>query len=269
MEEALAKDTANPNLAFEWVRGCLSQGRIPDLARLDRLLQQGEVGRRAIRTSVHGLAVVASESSRAAARLFRQALTRILDRHGEWLARDPIGWAVVGRALTQSRLTGRVLSWMASWRSQPLLTPELLLALVLHLRSVRRDAEAADLCRHALSLPEPDRATPALELWLALEEALEGGVETAGQRLGHLRAEELDAYSRGIHVLVRALVEAGTARASERPRVCRREFAAVKAAFPRGTRAGLDEPARRALRRVRSRLAELSGSWWRHVRAVA
>jgi tetratricopeptide (TPR) repeat protein len=109
-------------------------------------------------------------------------LLRFVRRHRAALAADADTWASVGYALSSAGRHRRAAAWLAGWRARSGLKPWMLLNLVLSLRELGRDGEAAEAGRAAVALA-PDHTTPMHEVMLALDAALAGEPGAAG-RLG-------------------------------------------------------------------------------------
>jgi tetratricopeptide (TPR) repeat protein len=263
IDAALDTEEANPSLASFWCKVSIALGKLPDIHRLDRLVKRGEIGRRGLITCIGILGVAGQSGTRELSRAkCRRALQGILRHHGEWLAKDAAGWPAVALALGRLDLATEALRWMNNWSTQPSLSRELLFWHARNLKRRGQEAQAAEVCRHALSLPEPGSSvTPALTLWLAQAEALEGNYQTAAKLLEQVPFEVLDSYFQEVYVLVRSLVEVGKAPTLERSVVYERNFKKLQDVYGPRLRARTDRAQVAAFRGTMAKLSELSGGW--------
>lgn len=133
----------------------------------------------------------------------RKMLDRFLKTHVAWARQNGELWAMIGFALRVVGDPAATIEWMRDWRERQDVQPWMLLNLTLALRYARRDPEAADLTRYALSLPA-DGATAGHNVWSAFDRALAGDLETARSLIERVDREALD----GVHQVVASLVDA-------------------------------------------------------------
>jgi hypothetical protein len=112
-------------------------------------------------------------------------LRQLLRSERETLLEDDRTWSSAGHAMVTLDRYREARRWLADWRQRGTVTSTLLLHLAVSLRMGGRDAEAAEVSRHALELAA-DRSTFAHTIWTALEDALDGDSRLARERLESL-----------------------------------------------------------------------------------
>ncbi len=205
---ALARPDAPPLVGTIWAERWGARREWRQARRLKPLLAVGgEAARQALAAYVGALG-----QARAGLRL-----KSCIRRHRDVLRGHTHGWGMVGYALTTVRRYRVAARWLADWPERDGLQPWMLINLVLALRALGRDAEAAGVSRHALGL-SPDSCTPHHELWLALDDLLLGRVDEASARLDGLDPEPFDATNLYLYRLAQALREVESADPSDRRR---------------------------------------------------
>jgi tetratricopeptide (TPR) repeat protein len=145
-------------------------------------------------------------------------LRGLLRRMRTWLAADTWTWGTVGYALLECGLSDQTCRWLADWRGRTDAKPWMLLNAACALRDHDRDEEAAEIGRHALSLP-PDHARASHQLWLAADAALAGRRDEALRSIADVRLDDGDTYYHCLEQLVQALLHLGDpARSATRER---------------------------------------------------
>src|SRR5262249_3661752 len=158
-------------------------------------LENGALGRAAGEAYLDDLAKTRS----------RPRLQRLLRRMRKWLAADTATWGMVGYALLEAGLTGRASRWLADWRSRDGVKPLMLLNVACALRDHGKDADAATISLHALTL-SADHASACHALWLAADAALAGRLDEAAQRIARAETQESDGYYQCLTLLTRAIM---------------------------------------------------------------
>jgi hypothetical protein len=113
-------------------------------------------------------------------------------------------WGVVGYALWNLGRHRAGARWLADWEVRENVQPWMLINLVLCLRHLGRDADAARVSRHALGLPA-DPWTSHHQLWLALDELCQARAGEASARLDTIDPEKFRPTHRYLHGLALTL----------------------------------------------------------------
>src|SRR5690349_6961881 len=127
-------------------------------------------------------------------------------------------------------------------------------------KAVGKDAEATEISRHALSLPEA-HGQHLLKLWSAMENALAGNVEDARQVLQDMDRESLDQDYQFLWSLMECLVEMTDTSPDRRADVFRE--ARNRLLRLRSYANWQFEPARRSIyRRTLRKISALHPNWF-------
>ncbi len=214
------------------------------------LLEKGELGRHAFVVYTNAL----GERKKV------DLLKRLLDRYGKWLRADIRTWAAVGYALTACGEYRRTAQWMKDWRSQKEIAPWHLYNLVLSLRHCGHDREARAISLHAIAMPQQDDSRSDHQLWLALDDALEGNIVSSEARLAEFDGHGLKDCARLLRMMVRSITDVRESPPADR----RAEFRSAKRRMLRDFREKIGRgPAelRRAYRRTVRRMAKDALAW--------
>jgi cellulose synthase operon protein C len=195
----LTEPDVNPHAGTVWIERCIatpfSFNRFPGLAEV---LANGEAGQRAARA----LLEYYGENEKV------RPLLRLVGQHAKLFAHDDMTHGTVGYALLQLERRGEVLAWYRDWRTRAGAPQWSLLNYVGALRSVERDAEAAEVGHHALTRPADHTVGPH-SIWLALDAAFAGHYAEARRLLADLDAWDINDYFRFHARLAQALISIG------------------------------------------------------------
>ena len=173
--------------------------------KLPALLARGEIGTEALYATVDALGKPAS-----AARLHE-----LVARFDQILRETPRGWAKTAEALVAVNDFNVVASWVADWRTREVTEPWMLYPAALCFRTLDRVNEAYEVSFKALTLPNQDPTVADHQVWVALEDALNGRGKEAGYLLEEIEVDDLDDLPRLFHVLAETLVAVQQATTSE------------------------------------------------------
>lgn len=195
--EALEQPDVNPRVGDMWIRSLAARQDWSGGERLESLRQRGEVGIQATAAYVETLA----DARRSA------PLHRFLRRHRELLRRHDVTWGSTGYALLTILDYRGTVAWLADWPRRSGAQPWMLHNLVVALRALGRDAEAAAVSQHAVASGIEDWGTPSHHIWLALDAAVLGHPNSAVEHLRGIDTDSLDGEDHFLYACVRALVE--------------------------------------------------------------
>jgi tetratricopeptide (TPR) repeat protein len=195
--EALDRPDVNPRVGEMWVRSCAVRHDWSCANQLEALRKRGEIGLHATSAYVETLA----DAQRSL------PLRRFIGRHRELLRAHNLTWGSTGYALLTLGDHRATVAWFTDWAQRPGVQPWMLHNLVVALRALGRDTEAAVVSRHALALGVEDWGTPSHHIWLALDAAVTGKTVSAADHLVALDTNALDAEDRFLFACVRALIE--------------------------------------------------------------
>jgi hypothetical protein len=193
LEEALDRPGANPQVGALWMRSHLSRDDWSVADRLPALQARGPIGTEATCAYLECL----GEARRV------RPLRLYLEQHGTELRGFTKTWASAGLALATIGDNPRTALWLADWRNRSDVEPWMLVPLVAALRVMRRDAEAANVSRHALTLEEDGRSG-CHAVWLAVDHAAAGDWDEVERLLTRVDPDALDPYYRFLATLAAA-----------------------------------------------------------------
>jgi cellulose synthase operon protein C len=206
LDAVVLKEKTNPDVGRLWID--LRTQRFPVyFPRLTRVLRNGALGRHAAHAYIDHLQKIKDPIW----------LDWFVWRHRAWIEADSETLSLVARTYLNLDRPRRVLRCLRDWRTRTDLPPWSLLNLVAALRDLGRDADAAQVGRHALSLPE-DHASPSHHTWLALDAARAGQTEDALVSLTAVDETSLGDYYQAVACVTRAFLaglESEPARAFE------------------------------------------------------
>jgi tetratricopeptide (TPR) repeat protein len=256
LEESLTCDGAHVEVGRQWVHLCVARQRWWGCGRrLRKLVALGAIG---VEAAVLYIETLAKLKQRWRFRSF-------LWRNQDWIRQHSRIWGSTGHAMLCFQKYTALRRWMADWRQRNDLAPWMLLNLAEGLRAIRRDAEAAEVSRHALTLTS-DRDSDSHRVWLAADAICKGNTEEARQLLGQVHVASLTDHFKFLQELTTAVVEMTSASETDQSKV----FRAVQTrlhqiAFRyRSIRRGL---ARRrfylkCLRLIAQRRGGFAAQWW-------
>jgi tetratricopeptide (TPR) repeat protein len=185
----------NPHVGTLWAeRRAAARFRLRRFRGFDRVLANGAAGQLAAQALLRHY--------KASKRV--RALRRFLRRYGAELSRDDTTHGIAGYALMGTDLPRDTVAWFGDWRARANSEPWALLNLVGALRDLGRDAEAAEVGRHALSLPR-DHTRGQHSTWLAVDAAFAGDHDKTTRLLADVVEEDISDYYRSLVRIAQAL----------------------------------------------------------------
>ena len=136
------------------------------------------------------------------------SLKRWIDRHAKALHADTACWGRIGLAFYVAQDWQGAADWMQDWRDHPQATPGQLIHLVKALRSIGHTDEARQVSLHALNAIAADGAVLFHKVWLMLDEALAGNLQSVRHYLETSDLGGFDPYHNMILGMVRAILVA-------------------------------------------------------------
>lgn len=137
-------------------------------------------------------------------------LALCIRRHRIVLRSHPRAWGTVGYALMNVCRYRAAVNWLADWQRREDVEPWMLSNLALALRALGRRGEANRVNRHAVSLPS-GTSTAHHQLWLALDELLDGVSGDMAMHLDAIDTADFDATNKYLHRLAQILRDVATA----------------------------------------------------------
>jgi tetratricopeptide (TPR) repeat protein len=204
--KALEAPNVNREVGSAWVRQCVARGNTSYTQYLDDLAGRGEAGRRTL--VAHAVALGNAKK--------RRPLLGWMRTYRDLFREDTWGWGTIGYALSLADADHAVVAWMPDWAAHADAEPWMLINLVLALRGLGRLAEARRVGEHTLKVLRPDYTTPYHEVWLTLDEAVDGDTAAAAQRLAAMDQRKLDDYYQVIRTLAECVLQVRQASPPER-----------------------------------------------------
>jgi tetratricopeptide (TPR) repeat protein len=208
LKESLVIKGAPDEVGRQWIRLSTGHRRWRCGKLLRQLAGQGSIGIEATGTYIDRLV--------AAKR--RWQFRRFLWRNKSWLQKHDRTWGAVGFAMISFGWRSRTARWMADWRQREHLEPWMLLNLVEGLRAVKRDAEAAEASRYALTLPR-DHTHDMHCVWLAATAVTEGDIDTARRLISETSQNTLTNAFAFIANVATAVIEMASANPTDKATV--------------------------------------------------
>jgi hypothetical protein len=196
LEDVLSNENIHPQVGAEWIKLCTSRGDWRCSNRLAGLIEQGEVGLKAMEAYID--AIVQS--------YFKSHLRQFIDKNRNILQKSTFAWGSAGFGLTAMHEYKPAARWHADWSERPDATPWMLLNAVEAFRALKRDSEAANASRTALAKSEKD-FQPHHHTWLAFDEICEGNIEAAKQHLERAALESFNEHYRFLTTIFKCVVE--------------------------------------------------------------
>jgi tetratricopeptide (TPR) repeat protein len=198
-DEAIDLDTSVPLVGRIWVDRHVAKNDHDIAQKFDALLERGEIGSEALIAYLDGLGH-AKDAPR---------LESFVSKYEGPLRENTLAWGKVGWAFARVNRFDRVAGWMNDWKQREDPGSWMLINLAIALRSLGRDAEAADVSRHAQEHSQSDPTMMFHSVWLAFDDAVAGRTAQAARSSGQheIEQEELDAYFRMVHAMTKAMVK--------------------------------------------------------------
>jgi tetratricopeptide (TPR) repeat protein len=200
-EKAMDLPNVAPQVAPLWVERLRATNRIARAVKeVDALVARGdEVG-------ISAASALIGEAADAKQLRLVHSLVR---RHGKLLATNDQAWGVVGYAFQTLGEPRRVVRWMSDWRERKNAAAWALLNMNLSLRRLGRNAEAAEVTQHALTL-NADRSLPKHLLWRAADLLGQNCPHEANGCFARVDLDSLDVYNKVLHSTVTLRMLAAT-----------------------------------------------------------
>jgi hypothetical protein len=196
LEKALEESTPNEHVGPVWAQTCVRTHSWHVGPRLGALHAGGKLDERSIAAYLEALG---DGRERTGFRRFQR-------RHEALLRKSTNLWGWTGYVLMRLNKTCEVARWLADWRDRADAEPWMLLNLVLALRRLHREAEAEEVSRHALTLPE-DHTSWSHQAWVAFGDALAGRIEEARALTKILEGKELPSGCKFLYKLSDILID--------------------------------------------------------------
>ncbi len=211
LKDALAKRPCHPQVGAAVIRVLLNQRKGLAAVRLFLRLAPGELQTRAAVPLVQGLAAQNS----------RVLLWWLLRRRREVFAQNDDAWGQVGFALSQFNRQKQVVEWLADWQTRPNAQPWMLFNLCLAFRDLGRYEEGNVLARHVVDTWGHREGSAGLRLFLGVEDALAGDLESASLHLKLAVARKDVPHDQALLALAQAILEFRQTPVAERARQSR------------------------------------------------
>jgi tetratricopeptide (TPR) repeat protein len=257
-ESFLDRPEVHPQLGALWIERRAARKKWRCGRRLDTLLKQGEIGRRALVAYVSALGNAQA----------RGPIRACIRRHRKALRQYTSCWGNVGYALLSVGRHRATAGWLSDWSARGDAEPWMLINLVLALRTLRRVSEANRVSRRALELTS-DHTVGQHQLWLALDEAIAGDCDAAAERYRRIDPASFKATNVYLYRLAGLLLRAQEPQAEpgQTRRVLKetgRELVQLgrKAAIPANSYRAVRHAYHRVVRRVARRRGPVRGSLW-------
>ena len=196
-KHAIKSGACNPQTAAAAIGLLVKQRKVRPAVRCFLRLKPGEMQRRAAAPLVRGLAECKAKHS----------LRWLLWRRRQVLAGDDAAWGQVGYALSNWEWYKQAVLWLADWRTRRDVQPWMLFNLCLGLRQLGRYPEATEVVSYAIRQWEHREGSADLRLFLAIEDALAGEINSAQEHLKQVSIRNNVAYDNDLLALAKALVE--------------------------------------------------------------
>lgn len=203
---ALSQPGLHPRVGELWVEASIARGDWSCEQHLPSLVALGAVGACAYGAFVEALA---DQKSFDRARQFIHLHREILRSHNR-------SWAKVAYAYSEMEDYPAVVNWMADWQQREAVRPWMVVNLVLALRSLARDKDAAFVSRKILETDEASTAAQIQSLWLALDAGFESRADELTTELAKVDPDNLPPYYAFLYLITRAMREVQGAGPAEK-----------------------------------------------------
>lgn len=205
LDEAIDQADSVVHVGRLWVERCAARNDSSFEQKLPKLLERGPIGEEALFATVDVLAKPMTANR----------LHECITNNEKVLRESTRGWAKTAQALVDVRDFSVAASWCADWEKRDVTEPWMLLPAALTFRMLQREEEAYAVSRRALMLPG-DTCTPDHQVFVALEDALNGRTPEAGAVLGQIEPEDLDDVPRLFFVFAETLIAVQRAQPENR-----------------------------------------------------
>ncbi len=244
---------AHPAIAGTWVRWSFGTSHAATPKFIGELLAFGELGTRA----VQGYCEVLSNAYQP------KRLKKFARQYRPSLRQATATWAFVGWALAKVECYADAAHWLSDWRDRTELESWMLANLVQSLRGIDRDSEAAEVSRHALTLPI-DVGTRMHEMWLIADAYCVGDALAARELLAPMDPHGLHTDDQFLWHVLTAVLSAERSDSTIKPATLFEIQQKITAARLRYRLSRRTPPYRAAYRRILRRFAQrhTAASWW-------
>jgi tetratricopeptide (TPR) repeat protein len=250
LQASLQDPAAVPEVGRQWGRLAARRRQLIDGAALGKLLERGDLGKRALEAHVQQVAGDGNVS-----------LLRSFIRQNEaWLKQDNFCWGIIGWSLVVARRYDEADKWQADWRCREA-ESWMLVNVSEAARAQGRDDDGREA--NLLGLERPWSHAHALHhLWLACDAAFEGDTNAAREHLDAAEGQRLDpdyVFLRQLGQCAVEMMQAPPEKAGEVFARVRRELHDAKSGYQPFA---LEPGRKRAYARCLKRLAQAHGAWW-------
>jgi len=218
LSELVFADGACDETGRQWARLCVKLRRWKCGKQMRALAERGSIGIAAAVAYIQTLAL----------NNYRRRFWRFFRANKDWLHDHATTWGMVSYATAHFRWAGTCLRWMRDWRRADA-EPWMLVNLVDILWMKKRDDEALEVIRHAMTLPA-DHSQNLHRVCLAIEDACRGQFEAARQLLAAIPPNSLDLEYSFLEKLAAAVVDTALADKSNPHAVAARATQLIKQA---------------------------------------
>ena len=250
LAEAVDDDESVPHVGRIWVERNAASSTAAFEEKLPALLERGEIGTEALFATIDALAKPST-----AARLHAS-----IAKHDKLLRQTDRGWAKAAQALIDLGDHTVAAAWVADWESRTGAEPWMLYPASIAFRMCDRMDDAYRVSRKALTNPDADTCTPDHQVFVALEDALNGRTNEAAVLLSDIEPEDLDDVPRLFLILAATLVAVQRAPANTRSAAFADAKKKAEEAFNNYAPKTPHDDLTRTYRRWTARLAKDAGS---------
>lgn len=254
LRRALAQPELDERIASLWIRLETDAGHWDCLEQHASLLEQENHRNGLLYHYAHILGDHRNDLT------LQPVLRRFLKRYRAALRATTRCWGVIGYTSTSLQDYAGTVAWMSDWEERQDAEPWMLINLTLAMRACGKDASAHRVHRQAMTR-EADHTTPHHRVWLALDDALAGQIESAEKWLADLDPALSDVTHRFVRAFAEILIAAEHIPLTERAaqfKELRARLASEATARPLQQE---DRPAvERAYRQTARRLGRLVGT---------
>ena len=255
LAEAIDDDESVPFVGRIWIERSAARNDPGYENKIPQLLERGDIGQEALLAAIDALAKPAT-----AARLHE-----CVARYDKLLRETNRAWAKVAQALIAVGDWKVAAAWVADWDRREPKEPWMLYPAALTFRMLDRMEEAYAVSQKALMSPADDTTTPDHQVWVAIEDALNGRSTEAAGLLLQIEPEDLDDLPHLYFILAEALVavqRAGANRAAAFAAAKKKAEDALASFAPKEPNIDLMRTYRRWTARLAKDAGGLSGWAW-------
>ena len=208
LQDLMEDSDAHTMVGRLWVEREMTKDDRAFVEKLPKMIESGPLGHEALVTYIDLLGTP-SRGSR---------LPGVIQQFNETLRKSNRGWAKVGGSLVMARQYSLAVAWLADWKDRKELEPWMLHPLTRGLFAMGRFDEAYSVSQSAAKM-HPDATSADHEVWLALEDALAGRTEQAGEHLDGVDDYKLDDVFGLLYTFAESLVMVQEAEPGSKQRI--------------------------------------------------